>query len=126
MIEKNMITAERKAKAIDLLGGECVNCGTIERLSFDHINNDRQDKAHTITALLRGAWSHVVSELAKCQLLCLSCHAKKTAREHGKGPSSHGTIARYNNERCRCRECNQQNATRSRAYRSILKLSNAK
>lgn len=111
---------ERKAQVIRFLGGKCVNCGTTEKLSFDHIDNDRQDREHTISWLLSGSWDKLLAELEKCQLLCLSCHAKKTAIDHGKGPSEHGTLARYVNQQCRCVDCRAENARRSRAYRVIL------
>ena len=94
-------------KAIVLLGGKCCNCGTTEKLTFDHINNDRKgDKKRCIGNIIDRTWSKIELELAKCQLLCRSCHGHKTAVDFNKREfSEHGTIAMYTNKKCRCNEC---------------------
>jgi hypothetical protein len=61
----------------------CVDCGEadIVVLQFDHL----RDKSFCISALLgRGAsWTRIEREIAKCEVRCANCHARKTAREHG-------------------------------------------
>tara|TARA_A100001234_G_C12489914_1_gene327275 strand:+ start:101 stop:526 length:426 start_codon:yes stop_codon:yes gene_type:complete len=67
---------------IDYLGGKCVSCGTTENLEFDHIdpNTKRYNVSKVIpdtspeTPLCQSVWE----EVNKCQLLCKSCHRKKT------------------------------------------------
>lgn len=66
----------RRRRALDLLGGRCANCGVTEGLEFDHV--DPTSKSFTITARLSGRWDALQAELAKCQLLCASCHDEKT------------------------------------------------
>lgn len=41
---------QRRADAIELLGGRCVDCGSTEDLEFDHI--DRSEKRFTIGDIL--------------------------------------------------------------------------
>lgn len=67
---------KRKARAIALLGGICVACGSTEDLEFDHV--DPPAKSFTITNNLARAWKLVLEELKKCQLLCSQCHDDKT------------------------------------------------
>tara|TARA_A100001234_G_C12510410_1_gene335842 strand:+ start:35 stop:760 length:726 start_codon:yes stop_codon:yes gene_type:complete len=71
---------ENRQYLIDKLGGQCVSCGTTEKLEFDHINP--LDKSLNITnkLTLKNAYQleEVLEELNKCQLLCEQCHSKKT------------------------------------------------
>lgn len=100
--------AERKAKAIDLLGGVCARCGSEERLEFDHVDNDRENYRHTLSNMWDCAWDKIVAELERCQLLCRHCHAVKSQIDRGGLPSSvvvHGTSNAYNNRSCRCGAC---------------------
>lgn len=100
--------AANKAKAIELLGGKCVECGSIDRLEFDHINRDRQDFRHALSNMWELSWERILKELEKCQLLCRSCHAVKSQTERGNLPFSiipHGTTNGYTSRKCRCVEC---------------------
>ncbi len=57
--------------------GPCVECGSWFDLQVDHID--------PATKLNHNVWSWTKErrevELAKCQVLCRPCHAKKTAKE---------------------------------------------
>jgi len=44
-------------------------------------------------------------ELSNCQVLCKSCHLKKTIAERPK--PQHGTVNMYNEHRCRCELCKE-------------------
>lgn len=68
---------KRRADAILQLGGKCNHCGLTENLNFDHI--DAATKEFDIGQLLTAKKSKLPAELAKCQLLCTSCHKIKTA-----------------------------------------------
>lgn len=116
MNEKTIAYAENRAKAIDLLGGICVWCGTTEQLEFDHINGDRIDRSHKISALLLSSWNRVVEELEKCQLLCKDCHTVKTWSQN-RVRAKHGSASFYINQKCRCDRCKAANAERVRKYR---------
>jgi hypothetical protein len=50
----------------------------------------------------------LLDELKKCQLLCATCHKKKTLEKQEFGiESSHGTIWRYKKYKCRCDKCRE-------------------
>ena len=68
--------ADRTRRAQAILGGKCARCGATDRLQFDHV--DPSTKTRQVSILLREAWSKVLKELAKCQLLCGKCHRQKT------------------------------------------------
>ena len=69
---------QARAEALELLGGECVECGTTERLHFDHI--DPKTKTARMCDVFGGNRDTWMAEIALCQLLCISCHSKKTNR----------------------------------------------
>lgn len=74
-------TARRRAnwkKAVERLGGRCVDCGATENLSFDHV---RGEKLFEIGSRLTRNWSGIVDEVDKCELRCLSCHGKKDGKK---------------------------------------------
>ncbi|CAM6031392.1 unnamed protein product [Sphagnum compactum] len=83
--------AKKKAEWIAMLGGQCVVCGSKENLEFDHI--DPATKSFTITTMYGAAKEKMMSELAKCQLLCRSCHEAKSLKEAGGG-WKHESVAR--------------------------------
>lgn len=76
---------KKRQKALDFLGGKCVECGSTEDLHFDHI--DPKTKVFTISRSLNRRWEVLQVELEKCQLLCAPHHRDKTKRnvEHAGG-----------------------------------------
>lgn len=91
-------TKERYDRAVELLGGKCANCGAIEvKFEFDHI--DPASKSYELsTHFWDYSWNRLLVELAKCQILCTSCHIDKTVSDAGKKPARngrHGTISTY-------------------------------
>ncbi len=87
-----------KRRAAWMAGKVCAHCGTKEKLVVDHI-----DPATKVT---HKVWNwredRRLAELAKCQVLCTKCHARKHA-----GPIRHGTRAAYRKQGwgCRCDLC---------------------
>lgn len=68
----------RRIEAIEYLGGKCVDCGLTEMLEFDHINPE--EKSFNISGKINSApWHVILSELDKCVLRCIACHAHMTA-----------------------------------------------
>lgn len=64
-----------KLKAIEYLGGKCNRCGYDKHpsaLEFHHINPS--EKEFTIGNVANRAWSVIVKELDKCELICSNCH----------------------------------------------------
>jgi len=108
--------------------GPCVRCGSSDRLEIDHIN--REEKLYGADRLwgLSPTNPKVVSELAKCQVLCRSCHIEKSIEEgsfslgRGNGKVAvHGTESMYSNQKCRCKECRVGHNEYMRDYRKRKK-----
>lgn len=61
----------------------CVDCGEadVAVLQFDHL----RDKVSEISTLFRRrrSWKVLLEEIAKCEVRCANCHARKTANEQG-------------------------------------------
>lgn len=108
-----------KKKALDILGGICVSCGTKEKLTFDHINRDRAEKKFIISQMFTGSWHRIEEELKKCQLLCVSCHAHKSIKERGWGEPKHGTLTRYMRLKCKCDDCKEAGRLNNRKHYEI-------
>ena len=70
--------AARRAEAIDILGGECVECGTTDNLEFDHI--DPTTKSFSIGRGSSFSDERWYAELEKCQILCHEHHVIKSIR----------------------------------------------
>ncbi len=67
---------ERRLVALERLGGKCATCGCPDSLQFDHVNPTTKEIAMDV-AFCRSQ-PVIDAELLKCQLLCISCHSKKT------------------------------------------------
>lgn len=111
---------ERRQYVKDYLGHECIRCGATEKLHRDHITP--QTKNFDISQRLLTNIETLNKELDKCQVLCASCHAKKTNSEDKKKPvSEHGTPTSYVNYGCRCKTCKtawtKYSAPRMQAWR---------
>jgi hypothetical protein len=60
----------------------CVDCGETDPvvLEFDHL----RDKAFDVgQSLPYRAWSAILEEIAKCEVVCANCHRRRTARRAG-------------------------------------------
>jgi hypothetical protein len=89
---------ERRALAIERLGGSCVQCGSTDRLEMDHI-----DPARKLINVSNQTWTSEAYwlEMRKIQLLCRPHHQQKTARQLSV-PHGGGITGRRN---CRCELC---------------------
>jgi 5-methylcytosine-specific restriction endonuclease McrA len=90
----------RRAMFIEELGGVCVECGLSDNLEFDHINPETKS-FNVAKKMANGAEAVLREEIAKCQLLCQSCHKKKSiaGKEVGHGEGLTGK------KNCRCDLC---------------------
>lgn len=68
--------AERRAFAIEFLGGMCEKCKSTTNLEIDHRDPDL--KSFDISKMWSCALVKYKAELLKCQLLCKDCHRDKT------------------------------------------------
>ena len=102
----------RRAQLIELLGGKCVRCGSVEQLEFDHI--DPRAKAFAVGSDMPRAWATLVDEALKCQLLCRSCHLAKGVEDR---PEPAHSYYRYWYYGYRCATCRAANARKSAIQR---------
>lgn len=91
--------------------GPCVECGSVENLELDHIDPNKK-VSHRIWS-----WSKKRrdEEIAKCQVLCRSCHTHKTYRDYYELLPKHGTTGYRHG--CRCDVCRKANTLARREYR---------
>jgi hypothetical protein len=98
-------------RAAYLAGKSCVACGATEELEVDHID--------PATKISHNVWSWAEArrktELAKCQVLCRSCHREKSLKAYPQ--RQHGTRPMYRKERCRCTACRAWRRNARRAER---------
>ncbi len=109
---------ERRELAYDLLGRKCVRCGSTELpLSIDHI--DPATKSFEFGHANGKREAQWIIELQKCQMLCWSCHSKKTNLEMGKklAQGTHGTLSAYRYCRPSCDACRKARAEYTAAFR---------
>jgi hypothetical protein len=72
-----------KARLVELHGGRCIRCGYaghIVALVFHHRDPRTKSFAISVDGVPR-AWSRLVEETAKCDLLCANCHREVHAAE---------------------------------------------
>jgi len=80
------VRAENRARLQDYLTRQrCLDCGVTDLavLEFDH--RAPEEKWRDVSDLVRsgGAWSTVLHEIAKCDVVCANCHRRRTARQFG-------------------------------------------
>jgi len=103
--------AERKARATELLGGQCSSCSSVDDLQFDHV--DPETKSYNITRMFsKYSWGAIAEELTKCQLLCVDCHIAKSQSEalgrrawNAGTKKIHGSYYGVYTLKCSCGEC---------------------
>lgn len=61
----------------------CVDCGESDPvvLEFDHVRDKRANVSQMVSNAY--AWSTVEFEIGKCEVRCVNCHLRKTARDLG-------------------------------------------
>lgn len=96
-----------RKEIINLLGGICVKCGSIEQLEFDHINPKEKTLNISIYFTMRVLPLIVYKEIKKMQLLCHKCHKDKSIIDVGHQKAVHGTISYHRYHRCRCDLCKE-------------------
>ena len=109
-------TRERRAEAFNMLGGECVECGSTEDLQFDHRNRRRKEFS-LATAMWHVSRERFIAEVKKCRLLCTPCHKKHSADQlsvpHGGGVSG--------KKNCSCAPCKARKAQYMKNWARVMR-----
>ena len=107
--QRNWLAARRRRY---LSYKRCGRCGKTETLEIHHVDPE-QKVSHRIWS-----WSDERrnTELAKCEILCRSCHNAHHKSEMEK-PIVHGTITAYKTKGCRCAACKNAHKFDAKAYR---------
>lgn len=69
----------RKEELVRLKGGKCEHCGydkCLRALSFHHRNPEEKKYALDMSNSIKIPWKEVLTEVEKCDLLCMNCHAE--------------------------------------------------
>jgi len=69
----------RKTYLVNMFGGGCQKCGyneCLRALSFHHRDRNLKKFCVNYKSLQSSNWETILEEVAKCDLLCLNCHAK--------------------------------------------------
>lgn len=105
-----LLRDDKRSRAIEYLGGSCVECRSVEKLHFHH--SDPEAKSFPISTYLLLSWERLVEELDKCELRCEDCHVS-----HHKSKYECGTPQRYWRG-CRCGLCKAAMSQYNREYRA--------
>lgn len=101
----------RKDELLKIVGSECVICGSMDSIEFDHI--DPSTKEYALMSRWNRPLSEILGEAKKCQPLCHVCHKDKTAQErsveHGQGVTG--------KRNCRCGPCRELKNAYKREWR---------
>ena len=82
-VQKQRLALERTTYLLEFfVTHPCVDCGEHDPvvLEFDHL----RDKSFAIgPELSRRNWQSILDEIEKCEVVCASCHRRRTARRRG-------------------------------------------
>lgn len=77
--------ARLRAKAIEIYGGKCATCGTLDGLVIDHINGDGDEhRRREASAKTISEWLRAHKYPSGFQVLCQSCNLKKRPKKENK------------------------------------------
>jgi len=63
----------------------CADCGVVYRYYVLHYDHTEDNKVAGVSQLIkRVAWSKVLEEIEKCDLVCANCHAERTQKRMSK------------------------------------------
>jgi hypothetical protein len=77
------LALERTTYLLDYFAAHpCMDCDERDPvvLEFDHLRDKLFDIGH---ALACRSWASILSEIAKCDVVCANCHRRRTARRRG-------------------------------------------
>ena len=106
---------KRRAEALVYLGSQCAWCGVTEKLEFDH--KDPATMSFRIANGLINKAEVFWAEVDKCQLLCRTCHDRKTEADGSYRTVGHGE-GLTGKKNCRCELCGPLKNKYMREYKA--------
>jgi hypothetical protein len=87
----------------------CQHCGCSDALELHHLD--------PTTKIANAIWSWAeerrLIEIAKCIILCNSCHWQETIKQRNEKPITHGSDTAYDYHKCRCSMCKKAKSIRN-------------
>ncbi len=83
---RNKDRRNRNARFIwDYLSSNPCPCGEDDPIVLEFDHRDPSDKKYNLSDMMRGSNSlaTIEAEIAKCDVLCVKCHRRKTAKQFG-------------------------------------------
>jgi len=76
-----------KERLVEAHGGKCLDCGYVgPPFMFDFDHRDPADKSFSISKVGGSiAWSRLLEESGKCDLVCTMCHRLRTHKQRCSG-----------------------------------------
>jgi len=73
----------RQEVRLYLAAHPCVDCGASDLLVLEFDHRDPTAKLKEVASLMvNRRWPRVLAEIDKCDVRCVNCHRRKTAREY--------------------------------------------
>jgi len=98
LVPRQAVGKERLLKAIQERG-ECIDCKRVVtedvRAMFHWDNRNPADKTRNVTQMLGSSDETFYNEISKCDLVCVICHAQRTANQHREGTIKLGRPRKY-------------------------------
>jgi hypothetical protein len=74
----------RRQVLLYLAAHPCVDCGNGNAVTLEFDHRDPTQKLTEVSRLIVSRrWRRVLAEIEKCDVRCINCHRRKTAREFG-------------------------------------------
>jgi 5-methylcytosine-specific restriction endonuclease McrA len=83
-VRRDKLRAEFRSNMLDYLSDKaCVDCGEddIRVLELDHIHPEQKNFNISQAVKFGYSWEEVLTEMAKCRILCANCHKRRTAQQ---------------------------------------------
>jgi hypothetical protein len=74
-------TENRREVLHYLASHPCVDCGMSNAVMLEFDHRDPRVKLTNVGNMMRKRWPRVLAEIEKCDVRCVNCHRRKTARQ---------------------------------------------
>ena len=101
----------RKQRAIEMLGGKCLHCGTTDGLMF--CAKDVHGPVNQISKFRTSNEQAFLEEIERTVLLCENCYWKRMNESGRRKRWKHGTMYGFYSKECRCDLCVAANKNRN-------------